>query len=128
MSTQTIPSDYNHVMPYLIVSNAEGLMQFMSAVLGATEKMKHLDDKGGVMHAEMKIGDSVIMISNATEQYPAEPAGMFVYVANADEAYRLGLQHGATSILEPADQPYGRSGGIKDPYGNTWWITHYIEQ
>lgn len=120
----TIPAGYNHVMPYLIVHNAAGLMQFMAGVLGATEKMKHLrDDNTTIMHAEMAIGGSTVMLAEATETYAADTAGMFVYVPDADAAYARALALGAVSVLAPCDQPYGRTCGIKDPYGNTWWIT-----
>ncbi|GAA4460049.1 VOC family protein [Nemorincola caseinilytica] len=129
MNTTDIPAHYNHVMPYLIVKDAAGAMRFMAEVLGATEKMKHLRDDGHtVMHGEMTIGGSTIMLAEATDQYPPDTAGMFVYVPDADAAYQRALAMGATSIMPPADHPYGRSGGVKDPHGNTWWITTHTGQ
>ena len=119
-----IPEGYNHVMPYLIVKDAAGVIRFMTEVLGARETTRHMREDGQtVMHAEVAIGSSTIMLAGSTGEYPPDTAGMFVYVPDADAAYQRALAHGAISILEPRDQPYGRSGGVKDPYGNTWWIT-----
>lgn len=124
MQNTVIPQEYNHVMPYIIVKDAAGLMQFMYDVLGAEEKMKHLSDDGKtVNHGEVLIGKSVIMVAEAREPYGPDTAAMFVYVPDADEAYQLALDQGATSIMGLSDQPYGRTCGVKDPYGNTWWIT-----
>ena len=85
---------------------------------------KHLREDGHtIMHAEVNINGSVIMFAESTEQYPVQTANLFVYVDDADKSYATALQNGATSVNEPADQSYGRSCGIKDPHGNTWWIT-----
>lgn len=121
-----IPNGYTRVMPYIIVKDAAGFMNFMMEIFGATEKMKMLDEDRGIVHAEVFIGDCVIMFANATEQYETQNAGLFIYVADADETYKKAIEAGAASVLEPRDQEYGRSGGITDPYGNTWWITSVI--
>jgi PhnB protein len=76
-----------------------------------------------VMHAELKIGNASIMCAEATDQWKTEPAGLFIYVENADASYAKALELGCTSILELTDQPYGRTCGVKDTFGNTWWIT-----
>ncbi len=124
MPSANKPEEYNHVMPYIIVKDAAGLMQFMQNVLGADEKMKHLSEDGmTVMHGEVTIGDSVVMVAEAKGPYGPDTAAMFVYVQDADDTYKQALAAGATSIMAVADHPYGRSGGIKDPYGNTWWVT-----
>ena len=123
MSALPIPPQYNHVMPYLIVPDALGLMKFLQTVFSATEQSKHLTDDGKLMHGEVRIGESVLMISEASDQWAAQPAGLYIHHSNADEGYRTALNAGATSVMEPADQPYGRSCGVKDPHGNTWWIT-----
>lgn len=123
MEKTKIPEGYQTVMPYLIVRNAAGFYQFTQQVFGATEKYKEMRDEKYIRHAEVKIGNSVIMFADSTEEYPPGTAGLFVYVDNADKTYQKALQEGAVSIMEPADQSYGRSCGIEDPYGNTWWIT-----
>lgn len=119
-----VPEGYQTVMPYLIVEDALGLLQFMKAVFKAEEKRREIREGQSVIkHAEVAIGDSTIMFAEATQQWPSSPASMFIYVDDADIAYQNALQHGAKSIGEPTQQPYGKSGGVKDPYGNIWWIT-----
>jgi PhnB protein len=120
-----VPAGYQPVMPYLIVPNAEGFIHFMENVFDATQKMKVMRDesKGIVMHGEVEIDGSVIMFADSTEKYPPMPASMFIYVEDADQSYQQAMEAGATSLSEPADQTYGRSCGVKDPHGNTWWIT-----
>lgn len=125
MSETKIPEGYQSVMPYLIVRNARGLLEFMKKVFGAEETYKAFrnEDQSAIMHAEVRIGSSTIMFADATEQFQPFPAGMFVYVDNADETFQVAINEGAISIEKPADRPYGRSGGVRDPFGNTWWIT-----
>ncbi len=123
MNTPTVPPQYNRLMPYLIVPDALALMGFLQKVFSATEQSRHLAEDGKLMHGEVRIGESVLMISEAGEQWAAQPAGIYIYHADADEGYRTALAAGAASVMEPADQPYGRSCGVKDPHGNVWWIT-----
>lgn len=126
MATTKIPEGYQQVMPYLIVDDAAGLLHFMETVLGAKFKMRHPNPNGGYGHAEVSIGDSCIMFSESMPEWGANPAGLFVYVDDADHAYKLALENGAAAIMPPADQDYGRSCGVRDPFGNTWWITSVI--
>ncbi len=123
MKKSNIPEGYNQVMPYLIVENAAAFMEFTQKVFGAEEKFKAMRDEKLIMHAEISIGSSVIMIADATESYKPQPAGLFVYVDDCDTTYNNALANGATSVSVPADQSYGRSAGVKDAFGNTWWIT-----
>lgn len=123
MSAIFIPEGYQRVMPYLIIRHAEEFLPFVQKVFGATEKMIRRGDTGELMHAEIYIGESTIMYANASEQWAPMTAGLYVHVADADESYQLALDHGASTVMEPADQPYGRSCGVLDPFGNTWWIT-----
>ncbi len=123
MKTSNIPEGYQRVMPYLIVENAAAFMEFTQKVFGAEEKFKAMRDEKLIMHAEILIGGSVIMIADATELYKPQPAGLFVYVDDCDTTYNNALANGATSVSEPADQSYGRSAGVKDAFGNAWWIT-----
>ena len=118
-----VPEGYQAVMPYLIIHNATDFIAFTRQVFGAELKEKHMRDENLVMHAEIVIGGSVIMLADTTPQHATQNAGLFVYVQDADAAYRKALEAGATSLMAPADQSYGRSGGVKDAYGNTWWIT-----
>ena len=127
MKNVTIPEGYQTVMPYLILENAEIFLKFSKNVFSATEKMKHLNNEGAIMHAEIQIGGSTIMFTNSTEKYSTQTAGLYIYVENADETYLKALTEGATSVMEPSDQEYGRSGGIVDPCGNTWWIVSVLK-
>jgi PhnB protein len=110
-------------MPYLIIPNANGFLDFTKAVFNATEKMKHMRDETVIMHGEVQIGQSVIMFADSTPDYPAQPAGLFIYVDDANLVYQRAIDQGAVRLTELSDQPYGRTGGVTDPFGNTWWIT-----
>ena len=111
------------IMPYLIVKNAAGLVEFAKTVFQM--ELQHLTHRseGVIAHAELRHEGSTIMLADATPEYPAMPAGIFIYVNKTDETYQLALNHGASSIMPPADQPYGRAAGVKDTWGNTWRIT-----
>ena len=120
---ENIPSNYQTVMPYLIVKGAAKFMAFVETVFDATETYTVMRDEHTIMHAEIMIGECTIMFADTTEQIEPSPAGLFIYVDNADERYKKAIDAGAKIISEVADQPYGRSGGVIDPFGNTWWIT-----
>jgi PhnB protein len=119
-----LPDNYQTVMPYLIVDNATGFKQFMQDVFEAKELQTFMK-KGepGIMHGEVQIGGSTIMYADSTPQWSSQTGGLYINVADADATYQLALAKGATAITPLSDQPYGRSGGVKDPFGNVWWIT-----
>ena len=123
MSTLKIPEGYQRIMPYLILRNAAAFFPFMQKVFDATEKMKMMRDEETIMHAELQVGEITIMYAGSTAQYPPYAGGFFIYVENADDTYEKALKARAESIEKPSDKDYGRSGGVKDPCGNTWWIT-----
>lgn len=118
-----IPANYQTVMPYLIIKDAPKFIAFTKKVFDATLVYKTMRDENIIMHAEIMIGESTIMFADATEKFKPRPAGLFVYVANADETYMIAIESGSTVLTELSDQPYGRSGGVTDPFGNSWWIT-----
>lgn len=118
-----IPEGYQQIMPYLIVENAAAFLDFTKNVFDAQEKYKAMRTETLIMHAEVAIGNGVIMFADATEQYQQQNAGMFVYVDDCDTVYQKALDNGATIVSAPADQSYGRSASVKDPFGNTWWLT-----
>lgn len=126
MQELNIPEGYQRVMPYLIVKGAASFFTFMQTVFGATEKMKVMRDEATIMHAELQVGTSTIMFTDATEEHPVQNAGLFIYVADCDTTYQQALANGATSIMEPAAQDYGRSAGVLDAFGNTWWISQSL--
>jgi uncharacterized glyoxalase superfamily protein PhnB len=131
MATQVkpVPDGYHTLTPYLVADGAERLIRFMKEAFGATavfEPMMRSDGK--VMHAEYKIGDSIVMISDASERAKATSAMLHVYVPNVDAVYQKAIKAGASSVSEPADMFYGdRTGGVKDPAGNHWHIGTHIE-
>ena len=118
-----IPPNYQTIMPYLIIPDASGFITFTQKVFNAIETHKTMRDEKIIMHGEIMIDDCTIMFADCTEMFKPRTAGMFLYVINADETYKKALELGATSIQKPSDQPYGRSCGILDAFGNTWWIT-----
>ncbi len=126
MNKQKIPEGYQAVMPYLILKNAQSFLDFAKKVFGAKEKFKEMRDEKIIRHAEIDIDGSIIMFADSTEIYEPRTAGFFIHVDNADDSYKIALAEGATSISEPADQSYGRSCGVVDPTGNTWWITSVL--
>ena len=126
-----IPDGYHTVTPVLTVKGAANVIDFLKQAFDAKE-MYRLDGPNGtngiVMHAEVKIGDSMVMVGEATDQWKPMQATVALYVENTDEWYRRALRAGATSVREPSDQFYGdRSAGVKDFAGNHWWIHTRIE-
>jgi uncharacterized glyoxalase superfamily protein PhnB len=125
-----IPEGYSAVTPYLVVDGAGRLIEFMKDVLGAEEMMRMPSPDGGVGHAEIRIGDSVVMCADpsGTEMGRVSPAMLYVYVNDVDAAYQRALAAGAQSMREPADQFYGdRSAGVEDAFGNQWWLATHVE-
>jgi len=123
METVKVPAEYQQMMAYLILPDAAGFLKFMQKVFGATEKMMHLREDKAIMHGELKIGEIVVMFAESTKEYPPTPGSFFIYVNDADKSFAEAIANGASEIQAPADRDYGRSGGVKDPHGNTWWIT-----
>jgi PhnB protein len=124
-----IPDDYQVVTPYLVVQGAEKLINFLKQAFGARETERISMPDGSIGHAEVRIGDSVIMMSDAREDmWKAMPSSIYLYVEDCDTIYKRALDVGATSLMEPKDQFYGdRSGGVKDPIGNHWFIATHKE-
>ncbi len=126
MDKHKIPKGYQAVMPYLILKNAQGFLEFTKKVFNAKEKFKELRDEKFIRHAEIDIDGSVIMFADSTDIYQPKSSSFFIYVDDADETYKVSLIEGAVSLSEPSNQSYGRSCGIIDPFGNTWWITSFL--
>ena len=128
MGVEPIPAGYHSVTPYLIVHGADRLLDFLKDAFAAEERFRMTAPDGSIRHAEARIGDSVVMLAEASAQWPAMPASLHLYVENCDAVYRRALDAGATSVQEPADQFYGdRSGGVRDSVGNVWWIATHAE-
>jgi uncharacterized glyoxalase superfamily protein PhnB len=119
--------DQRSVTPYLHIEGAARCVEFLKQAFGAEEVMRHQTADGIVHHAKMRIGDSVLEMGEAHGPFPAMPLNLHLYVPDADAAYRRAMEAGATSVREPVDEPYGdRVGGVRDPFGNTWWMATHI--
>ena len=114
---------YRTVTPYLVVPDADTELKFLAAAFGAIESLCHRTPDQKVMHAELKIGDSLVMLGQAGDQWKALKAALYLWVENVDEVYAKALAAGAASQSAPEDKPYGhRNAGVVDPCGITWWI------
>lgn len=118
-----VPQGYQTVMPYLIIKNAAAFIAFTQKVFNAELLNKHMREETIVMHAEIKINDSIIMLADSTNDYAPTPGSFFMYVEDIYKTYQQALDNGATVLTSITDQSYGRSGGVKDAFGNTWWLT-----
>jgi PhnB protein len=118
------PDGHSSLSPYLIVDGAEGTIGFLRDVLGATELLRFPAPDGKILHAEMRIDDTVVMLADGNGNWPPVAAHVHVYVPDVNATYRRALAHGATSVQEPVkkDDPDKR-GGVKDAGGTTWWIS-----
>lgn len=126
-AVKTKPDGYQNVVPYLHVPDARKEIAFMAAVFGGVEIERFETPDGKIKHAEVRIGDSVVMLSDARGVADGASA-LYVYVDDTDGAYRRAMDLGATSELEPADQFYGdRNAGVKSANGVTWWIGTHVE-
>jgi PhnB protein len=123
-AVKPIREGFHTITPYLIVPGAAQLIEFMKEAFGGTEILRVGRPEGGaIMHAEVKIGDSMIELGDATEQFPARPAPIHLQVSDVDAVYKRSLEAGATSIYAPVDHEYGERGsGVVDAFGNHWYI------
>ena len=119
-----IPPGFTTVTPYFLVENAESFLGFLVNGLGGTETLRTTAPDGRIANAQVRLGTSTVMVSEATEAYPAMAGAYYLYVENADAAVERALAHGAELEMAVADMPYGdRQGGVRDPHGNIWWIS-----
>jgi uncharacterized glyoxalase superfamily protein PhnB len=129
MPVKAIPEGFHTVTPYLTVRGAGEVIDFLRRAFNAEvshEPIKRPDGK--VMHAQVKIGDSSVMLGEESEQAKATPSTLYLYVADVDKAYQQAMKAGAQSVMEPVDMFYGdRCGGVKDSSGNSWMIATHKE-
>jgi uncharacterized glyoxalase superfamily protein PhnB len=127
-SVSYIPAGYHTVTPYLTVKGVAGLIEFLKTTFDATEKEVLRKADGSIHHAEMHIGDSVIMMGEARGEWKPTGASLYVYVPDTDATYQRALAAGATSLREPTDEFYGdRAGGVQDAWGHAWWLATHKE-
>ena len=122
------PEGYASLSPYLVVDGAQKLIDFLLATFGAKVTRRFDNDDGSLMHGEIMIDDTVVMLSDASENYPAFPVWLHVYVPDVAATYAKALAAGGISVQEPVkkDDPDLRA-GVQDPTGNTWWLATQVE-
>lgn len=128
-SVKPVPDGFHTVTPFIVVDGAEKLIDFLTRAFNATlQYQMKIQETNKISHATLKIGDSVIMISDASDTMPAMPSALYLYVTEVDEYYKKAMQAGATSLKEPRTEFYGdRTSGVKDQWGNQWWVATHVE-
>ena len=123
MAVKPIPDGFQQVIPYLVIADPDKTVAFLKAAFKAKliEDVKGPD--GATHHAEVRIGDSVVMMGRASDKHKPMASMLYVYVKDVDATYKAAVKAGATSLMEPADQFYGdRNAGVADSQGVQWWI------
>ncbi len=128
MPVKPIPDGYHTVTPYVMIAGADRFIAFMQAVFGATVSEQLMQPDGRIGHTELRVGDSLIMLSEVAAGQNATPIVLHLYVEDVDAAFARAVEAGGTVVSPPANQFYGdRSGGVIEPSGNTIWIATHIE-
>jgi uncharacterized glyoxalase superfamily protein PhnB len=127
---QAIPKGYHTVTPYLVIDGAKKVIDFLKKAFDAQQvTLMPGDGPDKIGHAEVKIGDSIIMIGDAMADQKAIPTMLYLYVEDADATFKRAKQAGGTVIKDIENQFYGdRAGCVKDPSGNLWWIASHVEE
>lgn len=121
-----IPPGFNTVTAYFFVNDAELFLSFLIIGLGGTEILRHMNGTR-IANAQVRLGDSTVMVSEASSAFPAMPSSHYLYVADADASMAKAIAAGAVKIMDVANMPYNdRQGGIKDPCGNIWWVSQRL--
>ena len=136
MAVKPIPEGYHTVTPYLAVDDAAEAIEYYKKAFGAKERVRMETPDGKIGHAELEIGDSLVMLSDAFPQSSTRPpkelggtsASVFMYVDDVDAVVKQAVDAGATETMEVADQFWGdRFGTISDPFGHSWSIATHVE-
>ncbi|MEQ8766526.1 MAG: VOC family protein [Planctomycetota bacterium] len=128
MPVKPIPDGYHTVTPYLVVNDVRAVIEFAKKAFDAIEMGVMEGPDGRIAHAEIRIGDSPIMLGGAGEKSSPMPATLYLYVEDTDALYAKAIAAGGESLMEPADQFYGdRNAGVRDSQGNCWWIGTHVE-
>lgn len=136
MPVQPVPEGYHTLTAYLAVDDAAAAIDFYGRAFGAKERVRMAGPGDSVMHAELEIGDSLLMLSDPFPQASTKPpkelggtsASIFMYVEDIDSMYKQAIDAGASSLMEPDDMFWGdRFGSVQDPFGHSWTIATHIE-
>ncbi len=122
-----IPPGFNTIAPYFFDKDAEAFVAFLVHGLGGKETCRTMRGDARIQNVQVQIGQSTVMVSEATDRYPAMCSAFYVYVEDAHASMKRALDHGALLEMAVADMPYGdRQGGVRDPHGNLWWISQRL--
>lgn len=128
MTGKHAPKGYQTVTPYFTVNDADMMITFLTKAFDAVELQRDTNEGGAVTHAEVRIGDTIVEISNSSAKFPPRTNTLHLFVPDTDACCERALAAGATIIYEPVDMPYGeRSGGVEDPFGNHWYIASFTK-
>lgn len=128
MAVKPIPDGYTTVTPWLISRDAAGLIDYLARAFDAEELGRVVGDDGRIGHAEVRIGNAIVMLFDAPEGWPPTPGFLRLYVPDADAVHRQAVEAGGTSVTEVTHLLFGdRVGRVRDPFGNLWWIQTRIE-
>lgn len=121
------PAGHNSVSPYLVVKGADATLGFLQQVFGASLLMRHAEGNR-VLHAEVRLDDSIIMLTDSTADFPSQPAHVHLYVPDVDACYQRALAAGASSLQAPVKKAdTDKRGGVQDAGGTSWWIASKVE-
>ncbi len=119
-----VPEGFGVVTPYIFADGAEEYVRFLEAAFEAREIGRSTASNGRIANCQLRFSTTIIMVSEASEQFPATRAAHYLYVADADAAMTKAERAGAEKIMDIGDMPYGdRQGGVRDPAGNIWWVS-----
>lgn len=122
------PENYTSVSPYLVVNDAAKSIEFLEEVFGAVVLRRYADADGRLMHSEIRLDDTILMLADSAPEWPPTPSHVHVYVADVDATYAHALRAGATSVQEPVKKDdEDKRGGVKDIGGTTWWIATRVD-
>ena len=125
---RAIPKGYHSVTPALNQADAAQTIEFCKRAFGAKELMRMPGPGGKIMHAEVQIGDSIVMLNDAMQESP-QPAGLFLYVPDVDKTFAKAVKAGATVLMPVQDMFWGaRYGQIMDPFGHAWGINQQLQE
>lgn len=125
MTKMPLPKGFHCVTPYFVIHGGAPFIQFLERAFQAEQVVRHENPDGSIHHAQVRIGDSMVMLSDERPEHPKMPGMIFLYVDSADEAYASALAAGATSLRAPQDETHGdRMAGVLDPFGIQWWVAN----
>jgi uncharacterized glyoxalase superfamily protein PhnB len=121
------PEGYTSVAVYIMADGAQRVIEFLKQTFNAEELRRYDKPDGSIMHAEVRIDDTVVMLADAGDDVPGFPVWLHVYVPDVDATYQRALAAGGVSVQAPQQQgDPDRRGGVQDPAGNTWWIATQV--